>query len=64
MLQGRQTTLYKVDVGDATLALFTYGASERPMAVSRVRGEKWEIFWFRGWGDLPFNAKLFGSGSV
>jgi hypothetical protein len=59
ILQGKQTTLYKVDVGDATLALFTYGISERPMAVSRVRRERGDIFWFRGWGDLPFDAKLF-----
>jgi hypothetical protein len=59
VLQGKQTMLYKVEVGDATLALFTYGTPERPMAVSRVRGEKSEIFWFRGWGDLPFDAKLF-----
>jgi hypothetical protein len=59
LLQGKQTTLYKVHVGEATLALFTYGTPERPMAVSRVRGEKGEIFWFRGWGDLPFDAKLF-----
>ena len=59
VLQGKQTTLYKVDAGDATLALFTYGTPERPMAVSRVRGDKGEIFWFRGWGDLPFDAKLF-----
>ena len=29
------------------------------LAVSRVRGDKGEIFWFRGWGDLPFDAKLF-----
>ena len=60
VLQGKPTILYKVNVGDATLALFTYGApDERPMAVSRVRGDKGEIFWFRGWGDLPFDAKLF-----
>jgi hypothetical protein len=59
VLQGKPTTLYKVTVGDAVLALFTYGTPERPMAVSRVRGDKGEIFWFRGWGDLPFDAKLF-----
>jgi hypothetical protein len=59
VLQGKQTTLYKVNIGDAILAMFTYGSPERPMAVSRVHGEKGEIFWFRGWGDLPFDAKLF-----
>jgi len=59
VLQDKQTTLYKVNVEDATLALFTYGVPERPLAVSRVRGGNGEIFWFRGWGDLPFDAKLF-----
>ena len=59
VLQDKQTTLFKVNVEDATLALFTYGVPERPLAVSRVRGGNGEIFWFRGWGDLPFDAKLF-----
>lgn len=59
-LQGKQTKLYRVSVGDTILAMFTYGApNERPMAVSRVRGDKGEIFWYKGWGDLPFDAALF-----
>jgi hypothetical protein len=59
-MQAKSTTVYKVDVGNGTaLALFTYGSPERPMLVSRVRGDKGEIFWFTGWGDLPFQPALF-----
>jgi hypothetical protein len=60
VLQTKSTTLYKVDFGNSTaLAMFTYGIPERPLLVSRVRGDKGEIFWFSGWGDLPFDAALF-----
>jgi len=59
VMQTKQTTLYKVDVGNSALGMFTYGTPERPMAVSRVHGDKGEIFWFSGWGDLPFDPALF-----
>jgi len=59
VLQTKSTTLYKVDVRGSTLALFTYGTPERPMAVSRVRGEKGEIYRFSGWGDIRFEPTLF-----
>jgi hypothetical protein len=59
VLQGKPTNLYKVVVGNAILALFTYGTPEHPMAVSRVFGNNFEIFWFRGWGDLPFDPNYF-----
>ncbi len=60
ILQKKSTTLYKVDVDSSTsLALFTYGTPERPMLVSQVRGDKGEIFWFTGWGHVPFDPTLF-----
>lgn len=59
VLQGKSTTVYKVDAGAVALALFTYGTPERPLAVARVRGNKGEIFWFSGYGDLPFDPGLF-----
>jgi hypothetical protein len=59
VLQTKSTTLYTVETADSKLALFTYGPPERPLAVSRVRGDKGEIFWFKGHGDLPFEPKLF-----
>lgn len=60
VLQTKSTTLYKVDLGNSiSLAMFTYGTPERPMAVARTRGDKGEIFWFSGWGDVPFDPTLF-----
>jgi hypothetical protein len=59
VLQTKETQLYKVDVSGATLALFTYGSPERPLAVSRVRGASGEIFWFKGHGEVPFQPSLF-----
>jgi hypothetical protein len=59
VLQNKSTTIYKVESESATLALFTYGTPERPMLVSRVHGDKGEIFWFKGWGDLQFDPALF-----
>jgi hypothetical protein len=62
-LQDKSTTKYTVDLGNSTLALFTYGTPERPMLVARVHGDKGEIFWFSGWGDLPFDPALFAKPS-
>lgn len=60
VLQTKSTTIYKVDFENSTaLAVFTYGTPEHPLLVSRVRGETGEIFWFSGWGDLPFDPALF-----
>jgi len=60
VLQTKETTLYKLDLGNSTfLALFTYGTPEHPMLVSRVRGDKSDMFWFSGWGDLKFDPALF-----
>jgi hypothetical protein len=59
VLQTKRTTLYKVEVASSTLALFTYGTPERPLAVSRVRGNKSEIYWFSGYGQVQFDPALF-----
>lgn len=59
VLQTKSTTLYRVEIGDSILALYTYGTPELPMAAARVRGSKGEIFWFSGYGQLPFDAALF-----
>ncbi len=59
VLQGKKTTQYRVEIGSSKLALFTYGSPERPLAVGRVRGDNGEIYWYSGYGDIPFDAKLF-----
>ncbi len=59
VLQTKQTTLYNLQHGDTTLALFTYGTPERPLAVVWSRGEKHDIFWYSGYGQLTFDPALF-----
>ena len=59
VLQTKDTMVYKVQVGTATLALFTYGTPERPLGVLRQRGDKHDIFWYSGYGQLEFDPKLF-----
>jgi hypothetical protein len=59
VLQGQQTTAYKLTFGDSSLALFTYGTPERPLGVAWVRGDKHEIFWYSGYGQMDFDPKLF-----
>jgi hypothetical protein len=57
--QGQQTTAYIVHIGESSLALFTYGTPERPLAVAWTRGDKNEIFWYSGYGQINFDPKLF-----
>jgi hypothetical protein len=59
VLQTKQTVLYKLQFGDSTVALFTFGTPERPLAVAWNRGEKHEIYWYSGYGQMDFDAKLF-----
>jgi hypothetical protein len=59
VLQGKKTTQYQVEIGNSKLALFMYGIPERPLAVGRVRGDRGEIYWYSGYGQVPFDAKLF-----
>lgn len=59
VLQTKQTVVYKLQFGESTVALFTYGNPERPLAVALSRGEKHEIFWYSGYGQVDFDPKLF-----
>lgn len=59
VLQEKQTTQYQLEIGNSKLALFTYGTPERPLAVGRVRDGEGEIFWYSGFGEVPFEAGLF-----
>jgi len=59
VLQTKKTTAYRIDVGDSSLALFTYGTPERPLAVARIKGEKHDIFWYSAYGEFAFEPKLF-----
>lgn len=59
VLQTKQTTLYKLQFGDSTIALFTYDSPERPLAVAWTRGAKSEIFWYSGYGQMDFAPNLF-----
>jgi hypothetical protein len=59
VLQTKETTGYTLQVGSTDLMLFTYGPSEFPVSVVRKRGDKLEIFWYSGYGRIPFDPKLF-----
>jgi hypothetical protein len=57
--QSKQTTAYMYKIGDSTLALFTFGSPERPLAVYWTRGGTRDILWYSGYGEVEFDAKLF-----
>jgi hypothetical protein len=59
VLQTKETTVYRVQIGNSALALFTYGTPERPLAVGRQRGDKNDLFWYSGYGQVGFDPKLF-----
>jgi len=59
VLQGQQTTAYKLKFGESALALFTYGSPERPLGAAWMRGDKHEIFWYSGYGQMDFDPKQF-----
>jgi hypothetical protein len=59
VLQGKQTTQYQVEIGGSKLALFTCGSPEHRLAVGRVRANGGEIFCYSGYGEVPFDARLF-----
>jgi hypothetical protein len=59
VLQTKETMLYRAKVGNVALALFTYGTPERPVAVARQRGDKSDLFWYSGYGQIQFDPKLF-----
>jgi len=59
VLQTKQTTAYILAIGDASLGLFTYGSPERPLGIAWTHGDEHDIFWYAGYGDMPFDPKLF-----
>jgi len=59
VLQTKETTAYRVNIGSSELALFTYGTPERPLGVARVNGDKRDIYWYSGYGEIDFDPKLF-----
>jgi hypothetical protein len=59
VLQTKETMVYRTSVGDSSLALFTYGTPERPLAVARQRGDKNDLFWYSGYGQADFDLQLF-----
>ena len=59
VLQKQQTTAYVLDIGETRFALFTYGPNEFPLLVAHTVGTKGEMFWYSGYGQVPFDPKLF-----
>ena len=55
-----QTKKYVIELHDTSaVMLFTCGPSNFPLAVISERGEKRDIFWYSGYGAVPFDSKLF-----
>jgi len=61
--QLRQTTGYKLQFGDWSIALFTYANPERPAAVAMLHGNEHSIYYYSGYGLMPFDATLFAKPS-
>jgi len=59
VLQTKETTAYKVSFGDVSLGLFTYGTPEIPLGVVWTKGDAHAILWYSGYGEMPFDLKLF-----
>jgi hypothetical protein len=59
ILQKQQTVAYYLDMGGTRFALFTYGSNEFPLLVAHTVGNKGEMFWYSGYGRVPFDPKLF-----
>jgi len=59
VLQKQQTIAYLFDISGTRFALFTYGPNEFPLLVAHTVGNKGEMFWYSGYGQVPFDPKLF-----
>jgi hypothetical protein len=59
VLQKQQTVAYFLDMGGTRFALFTYGPNESPLLVGHTVGNKGEMFWYSGYGQVPFDPKFF-----
>ncbi|HEY2118066.1 MAG TPA: hypothetical protein VGH37_02685 [Candidatus Acidoferrum sp.] len=58
-VQGKETSVYIVEIGTTALGLPTYGTPERPLTISRKYGNHTEIFWYDNYEDVSFDSKLF-----
>jgi hypothetical protein len=54
-----ETTMYKAQVGTATLTLFLAKSPELPIAVSLKRGDKNDVFFYSQYARMEFDPKLF-----
>ena len=59
VLQKQKTIAYSFDMNGTRFALFTYGPNEFPLLVGHTVGDKGEMFWYSGYGQVPFDPKLF-----
>lgn len=59
VLQKQQTIAYFLDMGGTRFALFTYGPNEFPLLVAHTVGNKGEMFWYSGYGQVSFDRTLF-----
>jgi hypothetical protein len=59
ILQKQQTVAYFLDINGTRFALFTYGPNEFPLLVGHTVGDKGELLWYSGYGQVPFDPKLF-----
>lgn len=59
LLQSKDTRVYRMAIGDSSVALFTYGTPERPLSVAWRHGDENVIYWYSGFGQLDFDVTLF-----
>jgi hypothetical protein len=59
VLQTKQTVKFQLQFGESSVALFAYGTPEKPLAVVWTRGDKHDIYWYSGYGEVDFDATLF-----
>ena len=59
VLQSKETTSYILEREGTRLALFTYGPDQHPLLLARTTARSEELYWYSGYGQLPFDADLF-----
>jgi len=59
VLQNQRTVGYVIDMGSTRLALYTYGPNDFPLLVGRTYDKKGELIWYSGYGQVPFDPKIF-----
>ena len=58
VLQKQQTVAYFLDMSGTRFALFTYGPNEFPLLVAHTVGNTGEMFWYSGYGQVPFGGSF------